>query len=419
MPRKGNPIRARFAAICALTWAASMPVHAQFFPDLTFDPGESSVGNTLRCWYRMPSATRPLATDHVVLPDQLAGHWATHAGTDKVSMFYTALKRADLKQRCQSAVAAQGYPSGLADVVVRRGLTRYNVPIWFEGDQAPGEPVERIVAFGDSLSDTGNMYNSSEWTFPVHTAWYLGRFSNGPVWTEYLARKLNVPLQNWAVGGAQTDKAFGLINGVDAQVKSFGAYAKHAAGYDPSRTLFTMLVGANDFMADERTDIKHVTDVLARQHDALVALAGMGARKILVLNLPDVSKTPSFRAAGREYSALLMHDKVRIYNDDLPRVVEKIRADTGADIRIFDVAGKFSELLADPGTFGMANTTEACLDMDADNKADYLRGKAMRATCNPARHVFWDRVHPTTHVHKLIADWAFTTARDAWGVRER
>src|SRR4051794_16407375 len=53
---------------------------------------------------------------------------------------------------------------------------------------------EAMVVLGDSLSDTGN----------------AGRFSNGPVWVEGLARALNVPLRpsreggsNFAVGGAR------------------------------------------------------------------------------------------------------------------------------------------------------------------------------------------------------------------------
>src|SRR4051812_18671090 len=76
--------------------------------------------------------------------------------------------------------------------------------VWFlaalammSGVPAQAEPAfQAIVVFGDSLSDTGN----------------AGRFSNGPVWVEALARGLNLPLRpsqaggtNFAVGGARLD----------------------------------------------------------------------------------------------------------------------------------------------------------------------------------------------------------------------
>ena len=61
-------------------------------------------------------------------------------------------------------------------------------------------PFDHIVVFGDSLSDTGN----------------AGRFSNGPVWVEQLAARLEVALMptqagglNFAVGGARLDPLSG------------------------------------------------------------------------------------------------------------------------------------------------------------------------------------------------------------------
>ena len=57
-------------------------------------------------------------------------------------------------------------------------------------------PFDHLVVFGDSLSDAGN----------------AGRASNGPVWVEILADRLNLTLRpsqsggsNFAVGGARID----------------------------------------------------------------------------------------------------------------------------------------------------------------------------------------------------------------------
>src|SRR3954468_5021943 len=70
---------------------------------------------------------------------------------------------------------------------------------------------EHLVVFGDSLSDTGN----------------AGRFSNGPVWVEYLADRLGLTLSpsqrggsNFAVGGARLDSRSGP-HSLRAQVDAF------------------------------------------------------------------------------------------------------------------------------------------------------------------------------------------------------
>lgn len=46
-----------------------------------------------------------------------------------------------------------------------------------------------IVAFGDSLTHNGNLYAATEATggIPPAPSYSNGRFSNGPVWVEYLA----------------------------------------------------------------------------------------------------------------------------------------------------------------------------------------------------------------------------------------
>src|SRR5688500_1429325 len=75
---------------------------------------------------------------------------------------------------------------------------------------AAAQPVDRIVAFGDSLADTGNALQlllSSPLTPPATKAqlqqlYPTGRFSGGSNYIDTLSQLLNAPVINYAVGGA-------------------------------------------------------------------------------------------------------------------------------------------------------------------------------------------------------------------------
>ena len=74
-------------------------------------------------------------------------------------------------------------------------------------------PFREVVVFGDSLSDSGNVFAATEAVLaeaiPVSPPYDEGRFSNGPVWVDILAEKLGLQLHpflqggtNFALGGA-------------------------------------------------------------------------------------------------------------------------------------------------------------------------------------------------------------------------
>src|SRR5262245_39269890 len=65
----------------------------------------------------------------------------------------------------------------------------------------------RLVVLGDSLSDTGAVFAVTQGAAPASPPYYAGRFSNGPVWPEYLGAALSIPVQNFAYGGTQTSSA--------------------------------------------------------------------------------------------------------------------------------------------------------------------------------------------------------------------
>ena len=79
------------------------------------------------------------------------------------------------------------------------GFRRLTVTILagFALSAAPAGAAPRYTAlycFGESLTDVGNIYTLSHRTQPVSPPYSSGRFSNGPVWVQYMATSLGLPV---------------------------------------------------------------------------------------------------------------------------------------------------------------------------------------------------------------------------------
>src|SRR5690349_3045010 len=58
---------------------------------------------------------------------------------------------------------------------------------------APGAPYSAMYAFGDSLTDTGNVSLATLGMVPVSPPYADRSFTNGPVWAQDLAQSLGLP----------------------------------------------------------------------------------------------------------------------------------------------------------------------------------------------------------------------------------
>lgn len=404
MSRNGH--RTVFLAALALVGTsicAVAPIHAATTTDL-------------RCHFTFKEDPIGVKTAYVQGGVALKGYWRSANILMSRSMFFTDASPADIRTACANRVAGIPEANELALISAADGPTSNNYDIWHNGDQAKGKPIERIVSFGDSLSDSRNMYNESQWQLPFSGSWYVGRFSNGPAWVEHLARRTGLTLNNWAVGGAQTrDAHVGLIHGMGSQIDSYFSYVSHAKDYDPSRTLFTFLIGGNDFV----NDIQAAKQIVADQEKLLEKLVAGGARRILIVNLPDMSLAPAFtmRRGRTDGEAILA--KVDHYNRQIRDVADRVAARTeGTEIAIADARKHFDDLVARPSSYGFTNAKESCLKIDTPSAVSYLETQTPRAGCtDPSTYVFWDSLHPTTRVHDMMAQWAIEATPVTWGLR--
>lgn len=358
----------------------------------------------VRCWYRPAASHDDPATDwEWALNDDgsyytVSGYW--YSSVSFKNMFYTDESQDNIKQRCDKTL---GVTHDTADITYFASDNRfsYNHSIWTNDNVFQPTAINKMVVFGDSLSDTGNMFNGSQWIFPNSNSWFLGHFTNGFVWTEYIAQNKDIPLYNWAVGGAAGTNQYVALTGVYDQVTSYLTYMKMAKNYRPENTLFTLEFGLNDFMNYDR----EVPEVKADFSAALIRLTDAGAKNILLFTLPDATKAPQFKYSTQE-EALKVRQKIVEFNQYIAEQAQYYQ-DKGINVQLYDAYSLFEQMTSNPQEHGFQNASEPCLDINRSSALDYLYSHSLTNECayyGSDSYVFWGVTHPTTATHKYIAD---------------
>ncbi|EFP98492.1 SGNH/GDSL hydrolase family protein [Vibrio caribbeanicus] len=353
----------------------------------------------VRCWYRTDYSRDSAATDYewARIPD---GRYFTIEGYWWGNMFYTDTTQQEIRDQCSTTL---GIANSNADVTYFAASFPWslNNTIWSNDSAVESEKINKIVSFGDSLSDTGNVFGASQFRFPDRSSWFLGHFSNGFVWTEYLARAKNLPVYNWAVGGSGGQSQFFLLSGINDQIKSYLQYMDETENYNPSNTLFTLEFGLNDFMQFGRS-AANVKDDFA---EALVSLINSGAKNFLLITLPDVTNAPKF-----QYSSHAEVEFIRSKILDMNTFIqEQVNYYTGLgyNMTLFDTYELFERVISNPTPYGFDNATESCLSLSSFSLSEYFYWHSLREECvriGSDKFVFWDSLHPTTAVHQYVAE---------------
>ena len=284
----------------------------------------------------------------------------------------------------------------------------------FIGDDAitvPAGGFSTLYAFGDSLSDAGNIGIATLDQVPDRSIYSGGRFTNGNVWVQDLAQNLHVPAvkaslaggTDYAYGGAETGQtSIHSANPSDlpAQLAEFDARVPH-----PSPTaLYTVWAGSNDVL-----DIANSTETAAQQAatvkqavtneigfiDGLVA---HGAKDLVVMNVPDLGVTPyeKARPASDADSTAL----AKSYNAELGAALQQLVASGAASIDYVNTFGLLDLAVSHPSAFGLTNVTQPVWT------GNLTGGQGSLTATGAAQngHLFFDDLHPTAAGHALLAD---------------
>ena len=298
---------------------------------------------------------------------------------------------------------------------------------------APGGALamefDQIVTFGGSLSDSGNFfaltgtainapYDEVDPLYIPPAPYNKGgnHFSNGATWVEQLAEQLglqesaepafgdsNGTAANYAVGGARAREDGVNIN-LQTQVTAFLEDVSFVA---PANALYVIDMGANDvrdaLAAQSEAEIELIFgDALQAIGSQLGRLYAAGARKFLILNVPNLGVLPStqildaYYFPGAVFFASLLTNH---FNDNLDDVVAYFSALPGVEIARLDIYSKVNKAITGPNAFGLTQVSAPCI---TPNIAPF--------SCkNPNEFLFWDGIHPTKSGHQILATEAAAT----------
>ena len=278
----------------------------------------------------------------------------------------------------------------------------------------PGD-FDRIVAFGDSLMDSGNAFVltgelSTPPFKPVPSAAYaIGghHFSNGRTWVEVLGQALGLQrstgpsvrnpgvFSNYAVGGSR------------AREDARGVSASHqlaqflSAGPAPADALYIFGFGGNDVRdALQLGPINGppiFVEAIGAIRDNLLALCTAGARHILVANVANIGTTPFAQLFGEPAITGATMASAAVNNGVQQNIVFFVQPRCPTTrFYTLDLFGLSTAIFAYPSGFGFVDA-QPCLEF----------GVTGNAICsNPNRKFFWAGIHPTEAGHALLASEA-------------
>lgn len=271
--------------------------------------------------------------------------------------------------------------------------------------------IDTLVVLGDSISDNGNLYNMSFNFAPNKSSWYEGRFTNGPVWADYLAQSMRVNLIDLAIGGAKTNNQMikEKLDIVELMIFSPYSQINYIPFYvrnDAHKTLFFITLGGNDLFDVERTPAakayQKIDKIVDNYELSLRKLLDFGAENIIMVEVPELGRLPHYHDYPQ--TSVIMINYTQYFNKKLSVLRDKISKeykDKGVKIFVYHLVDYLNkDLRAQNVAISCLNVTE--FNDNAKTDVDYTskQGGFMRGCTDT---IYWDDIHPTTYTHKKVS----------------
>jgi phospholipase/lecithinase/hemolysin len=270
----------------------------------------------------------------------------------------------------------------------------------------------RIYAFGDSLTDAGNDYVATDGLVPTSLVYSHGRFTNGRVWVQDLAKTLGLPAVRPSLNGG-TDYAYGgaesgqeplhsvLPIDLPGQLAQFLVQTPHPNAH----ALYALSIGANDvidaipvYATSPSEALSDVQTAVGNETQFVAGLAADGAKNFVILNVPDLGLTPS--ESGNAATATYLST---VYDQELATSLQTLGALDHLSIHLIDAFGLIDNAVAHPAAYGLTNVTTPVWTGNFENP---FSGHLNAHGAAQNHYLFFDSLHPTETGHLALASLA-------------
>ncbi|KTD76341.1 lysophospholipase/glycerophospholipid:cholesterol acyltransferase PlaC [Legionella waltersii] len=286
------------------------------------------------------------------------------------------------------------------------------------------------------------------------------RFSNGKIWAEYLAEMMSIQKSdddvylNRAFGGSWASTydyqltVWNLIRHPLGTIKNLivGKLVPPSLGLTVQayllehqtlndQSVYFIYSGGNDYINVLFFEDNYNTDVMSTYIDnvldsitsAMQKLVKAGAKRFVVMGVPNIGETPKFvKTTDRE----VLNAAVEQHNQRLAKRIEAMKEQNpDLDILFVDTQNYLQRALVDPEKYGFYNVKDACIDVKFPmlhkimnrtpfpnnyvlqymqvlqyRDSSFAPGETNYHVCDaPEDYLFWDEIHPSTKAHQLMA----------------
>ncbi|XP_061978138.1 GDSL esterase/lipase At5g45950 [Populus nigra] len=314
--------------------------------------------------------------------------------------------------------------------------------------------VTCVLVFGDSSVDPGNnnrLPTTMKGNFPPYGKDFFdrrptGRFSNGRLATDFIAE---------AIGYTKVIPAFLDPNLKPTDLLHGVSFASAASGYDDltanlsqvlpvskqleylkhyklhlsrlvgvkkaqnivNNAIFLLSMGTNDFLQNyylepnrpKQFNVEQYQNFLAsRMFEDIKEMNRLGATRVVVVGVPPLGCMPLVRTLAGQNTCVESYNQVaRSLNAKIKEKLAILKKTIGIKDAYVDCYGVIQNAIKTPKKFGLVETSKGCCGSGTIEYGDTCRG--MTTCADPSKYAFWDAVHPTEKMYRILADEAIAS----------